>query len=405
MPTTVNTGERRPRVGIVGGGQLARMTADAAAGLDVDVAVLALPDDDATAGHVRDRTVVEALDAASLAAFASRCDVVTFDHEKVPPELVAELEAAGHVVRPGARPLRLGADKAHQRRVLAAHGLPVPAFAVVEEAATDRETVTRLGGFPLVAKQARGGYDGRGVRRVDGPEELDELLHTWLAVPGSAVVLEPALRLERELAVLVARRPGGEAVAYPVVETVQDDEARCREVLAPAPVRPELAAAAQDLALRVAEVAGAVGVLAVELFVVDGELLVNELATRPHNTGHLTIEACGTSQFTNHLLAVLDRPLGPTELRVPSAVMVNVVGSGDLDLDLDLGSADRAVATSVTDPRVHVHLYGKRARAGRKLGHVTALGTDQGRARRGATAVADHLRQRTLAETAREVAP
>ena len=392
MPTTVSSGDRRPLVGIVGGGQLARMTADAAAPLEVDVAVLALPGDDATAGHVRDRTVAADLDRSALTAFATRCDVVTFDHEKVAPELIADLEALGHVVRPGARALRLGSDKAHQRRVLAAHGLPVPPFVVVEDPRAARPAADRLGGFPLVAKQARGGYDGRGVRRVEGPDELDELLGPWLDVPGSAVVLEPALHLERELAVVVARRPGGDAVAYPVVETVQDDEARCREVVAPAPVPPTLAAAAQALAVEVGEVADAVGLLAVELFVVDGALLVNELAARPHNTGHLTIEACATSQFTNHLLAVLDRPLGPTALRAANAVMVNVVGAGDHDL----GAADRAVVTSAADAGVHVHLYGKRARVGRKLGHVTAVGRDLDATRRRAAAAAEHLRRRTL---------
>ena len=400
MPTTVRTGDRRPLVGIVGGGQLARMTADAAALLEVDVAVLALPGDDATVGHVRDRTVVAALDRSALTAFAARCDVMTFDHEKVPPELIADLEALGHVVRPGAEALRLGSDKAHQRRVLAGHGLPVPPFVVVEDPRAAGPAAARLGGFPLVAKQARGGYDGRGVRRVEGPDELDEVLDPWLDAPGAAAVLEPALDLERELAVIVARRPSGEAVAYPVVETVQDDEARCREVVAPAPVPAPLAAAAQALAVEVAEVADAVGLLAVELFVVDGELLVNELAARPHNTGHLTIEACATSQFTNHLLAVRDRPRGPTGLRAANAVMVNVVGAGDHDL----GAADRAVVTSAADAGVHVHLYGKRARVGRKLGHVTAVGRDLDATRRRAAAAAEHLRRRTLDSTVRGAA-
>ena len=307
----------RPRVGIVGGGQLARMTADAAVRLDVDVAVLALPDDDATAGHVRDRTVVETLDAASLSAFASRCDVVTFDHETVPHDVVCALEAAGVVVRPGSRALRLGADKGVQRTTLAAAGVPVPAFAVVEGLDGARAAAERLG-WPVVVKRATGGYDGRGVRRVDDPAGLADALTGWFDGPDARVVVEPALALQRELAVLVARRPGGEAVAYPVVETVQDDEARCAEVLAPAPVPARLAAQARELALRVAEVADAVGVLAVELFVVDGGLLVNELAARPHNTGHLTIDANATSQFTNHLLAVLDRPLGrPTSACPP----------------------------------------------------------------------------------------
>lgn len=389
----------RARVAVIGGGQLARMTADAAGPLGVDVSVLALPDDDATAGRVADRTVVTALDEAAVLAFAEGADVVTFDHEKVPDDVVRALERSGAVVRPGARALRLGADKAFQRTTLAEHGVPVPPFVVAHDPAGVAAAAATLGG-PVVVKRATGGYDGRGVRRVDDLGRLDDLLAGWFDGPDPRVVVEPALPLERELAVLVARRPGGEAAAYPVVETVQDDEARCAEVLVPAPVAPGLAAEARELALRVAEVADAVGVLAVELFVVDGALLVNELAARPHNTGHLTIDACATSQFTNHLLAVLDRPLGPTDLRVPVAVMANVVGAGDDDL----GAADRALVTGAADGRVHVHLYGKRSRVGRKLGHVTAVGRELAGTRRRAGAVADHLRRRTVASPARGAA-
>lgn len=397
------TGQRggpRPTVGIVGGGQLARMTYDAVGGLEVavEVAVLALPDDDATAGHVPDRTVVPALDRAAVAAFAERCDVVTFDHEKVPHEVVRALEGAGVVVRPGSRTLQLGADKAVQRTTLAAHGVAVPDFAVAETPAAAHAAAERLG-WPVVVKRATGGYDGRGVRRVAGAAQLDAVLTDWFDGSfdgaGARVVVEPALALERELAVLVARRPGGEAVAYPVVETVQDDEARCREVVAPAPVPEALAEAARALALWVAEVADAVGILAVELFVVDGTLLVNELAARPHNTGHLTIEACATSQFANHLRAVLDLPLGPTDLQPAAAVMANVVGAGDGELTPEV--ADDVAAGA--DGPLHVHLYGKRSRPGRKLGHVTAVGADLEAARRRALAAADALGHRTRPDT------
>lgn len=377
-------------VGIVGGGQLARMTADAAVELGVEVAVVAQPGDEAVHGRVRDVTVVETLEGEALEGLAHRCDVVTFDHEKVPLDHLARLEAEGHLVRPGVAALTLAVDKAAQRRRLAELGIPVPEFEVVDDVAAVRRFALRHG-WPVVAKAARGGYDGRGVAVVDGPAAVDEGVRPLLPGPGAQVVLEPCLAIERELAVLVARRADGEAVAYPVVETHQDDTAICREVWAPAPVSDELAAEATALALEIAHVIASTGILAVELFVVGGELLVNELAARPHNTGHLTIEATATSQFENHLRAVLDLPLGPTALGAPAAVMANVIADGTIDLD----AVDAQEVTDLASGPVHVHLYGKRSRSGRKVGHVTALAEDLPTARRRAVDAARRLEART----------
>lgn len=388
------TGPRTPvarrRVGIVGGGQLARMTYDAAVEVGVDVAVLAQPGDEAVQGWVPDVTVVDTLDRAALEALAARTEVVTFDHEKVPLDDLAGLEADGYVVRPGVDALTLAVDKAEQRRRLGALGFPVPEFEVVEDLSAVRRFALRHG-WPVVAKAARGGYDGRGVAVVDGPASVEDRVRPMLHGPGARVVLEPCLAIERELAVLVARRADGHAVAYPVVETHQDDTAICREVWAPAPVADSLAEAATRLALGIADAIGSTGILAVELFVVDGALVVNELAARPHNTGHLTIDASTTSQFANHLRAVLDLPLGPTGMRAPAAAMANVIADGTVGL----GEADAEQVGGGASGPVHVHLYGKQSRPGRKVGHVTALADDLPTARRSAVEAARLLEART----------
>ncbi|WP_083441333.1 5-(carboxyamino)imidazole ribonucleotide synthase [Nitriliruptor alkaliphilus] len=375
---TTSTSERTPTVGIVGGGQLALMTYQAALSLDVPVVVLAARADDPVARVATSVLIGDPGAAEALGALAERCDVVTFDHELVPPALLEELEAAGTVVRPSAATLRVAADKLAQRRALEAAGLPVPAFVEVTRAA-DLDAFGARHGWPLVLKAARGGYDGRGIWIIDAAVEAAPHLEA-----GLPLLVEPHLPLERELAVLVARRPGGASVAYPVVETVQVDGI-CHEVLAPAAVSADLAAEAQQLAIAIADLVDAVGILAVELFVVDGRLSVNELAPRPHNSGHLTIEGCATSQFENHLRAVLDLPLGATDLRAEAVAMVNVLPSG---------TALRPLAEALACDGSHVHLYGKQARPGRKVGHVTATGSDM-----------DEVRARARAATRRLVAP
>ena len=360
---------------MVGGGQLARMTHQAAISLGLSLRVLAESPRDGAALVSPDVEVGAPDDLAALLRFAKGCDVVTFDHEHVPGDLSRQLLDAGVVVRPGPDAMLFSQDKLAQRRRLTELGVPVPAFAPVGSV----DDVRRFGeehGWPVVLKAVRGGYDGRGVWMLaEPPTEL----------PGPEVYVEERVPLVHELAVQVARRPGGETRTWPAVETVQDDGI-CVEVVAPAPrISPALAGDAERLGLQLAGELDVVGLLAVELFEAPGGLVVNELALRPHNSGHWTIEGATTSQFEQHLRAVLDWPLGDTSPTAPVTVMVNVLGAVGTDLTRSLPAALDAV------PEAHVHLYGKAARPGRKLGHVTVCGTDvteaRDRARTAATAL------------------
>ncbi|MCC7366030.1 MAG: 5-(carboxyamino)imidazole ribonucleotide synthase [Dehalococcoidia bacterium] len=360
---------------MVGGGQLARMSSQAAIGLGLSLRVLSDRPEDSAALVAARTTTGPVDDLAALRAFAAECDVVTFDHELVPPAHLVALEAEGHVLRPGPRTQRFAQDKAHQRAVLGALGIPVPLNRLVgsvDELAMFGDEL----GWPVVLKAVTGGYDGRGVWVFDDPRNAAHLFAS-----GREFLVETFLPLDRELAVLVARRPDGESVVYPVVESVQVD-GMCREVIYPAPISSEVAEHARGLALNVAAAVDAVGVIACELFLVGEHVLLNEIAVRPHNSGHFTIEGCVTSQFENHIRAVLDWPLGVTTPTAPAAVMVNVVG-GSTGAD---PVANLSAALAV--PGAHIHLYGKEARPGRKLGHVTALGDDvtetRARARRAA---------------------
>ncbi len=376
-----------PVLGIVGGGQLARMLAEAATPLGVHVRVLAAPGDEGATEVIPDVQIGSPDDPEALRSFAASVDVITFDHENVDHGVLAEIEAAGTPVRPSVATLRF-ADKAHQRREFSAAGLPVPPFEVVDLA--DADALDRAERFAaehadaqgrIVAKASRGGYDGRGVWMLTA----DELPGFLDAYDGAPLVLEPRLPLDLEVAVLAARRPSGQVVTWPILETVQVD-GMCDEVLWPASLSPELAERAREVGRRVADVTGAVGVLAVELFVSDGELVVNEIAPRVHNSGHLTIEGSRTSQFEQHLRAVLDWPLGPTEPTAPSVVMANVVGGPEGD------PRDRQSVALAAEPGANIHLYGKSSRPGRKIGHVTVLGGDDLAAtRRSANLAADTL--------------
>lgn len=366
---------RPPVVGIVGGGQLARMLAEAASPLGVGLRVLAGESDEGAPEVVVDVVRGAPDDYEALIDFARTVDVITFDHENVNLGALAKIEADGiAAVRPNVATLSL-ADKAHQRRTFSASGLPVPPFEVIEVsddvdpthaiAATLEFLEVHGGGDGLiVAKASRGGYDGRGVWKLGG-EDIPEFIAHYRGAP---LVLEPLLQLDLEIAVLVARNPSGDIAVWPVVETVQVD-GMCDEVLLPAPIDQDLAGQAIQVGHSIAESVGSVGVFAVELFISNGELLINEVAPRVHNSGHLTIEGCVTSQFEQHLRAVLDWPLGPTDQVAPSVVMRNVVG-GAGDPRCNQASLFAEV------PQAHLHLYGKSPRPARKLGHVTVLGDD-----------------------------
>jgi 5-(carboxyamino)imidazole ribonucleotide synthase len=385
-----------PVVGMVGGGQLSRMTHQAAISLGLSLRVLADATHDSAALVANGVTVGEHTSLADLQAFAGSCEVVTFDHEHVPGDLIEALEQ-DHDVHPGSAALRHAQDKLVMRERLSALGVPVPPFTPVATA-RDVEGFGAHVGWPLVLKAATGGYDGKGVWVVRDVDEARDVL-----AGGVRLLAEQRVRLRRELAAVVARSPYGQAAAWPVVETVQSDGI-CVEVAAPAPALSEARALeAQALALRLADELGVVGVLAVELFELEdgaepSALLVNELAMRPHNSAHWTIEGARTSQFEQHLRAVLDYPLGATGLTAPWVVMANVLG-GDGDEGLD----ERLHLLFARDPALKVHLYGKTVKPGRKIGHVTALGGDLDDARRRARQGAHWLRTGTWpAEPAEE---
>jgi 5-(carboxyamino)imidazole ribonucleotide synthase len=362
-----------PVVGMVGGGQLARMTHQAAIALGQSLRVLAESADDGAALVAADVHIGTHTDLDALRAFAKGCDVVTFDHEHVPPGHIEALVADGYTVAPSAAALRYAQDKRAMRERLTELGVPVPRWG------SDVSALATEVGWPLVVKAVRGGYDGRGVWVV---RESDE-------VPDTEVIVEEQVPLRRELAALVARSPYGQVAAYPIVETVQRDGI-CVEVLAPAPgLDPELAVEAQQLAIRLATELGVVGLLAVELFETADGLLVNELAMRPHNSGHWTIEGARTSQFEQHLRAVLDYPLGDTGLIAPAVAMANVLGGEPGGMSID----ERLHHLFAADPAIRVHFYGKQVRPGRKIGHVTALGPDMGSVRARAVAAAKLLRE------------
>lgn len=356
-----------PVVGVVGGGQLARMMAAPAAALGVRLRLLATAPDESAAQVIPDVVLGHHTDLADLRRFAAGCDVVTFDHEHVPTAHLRALADDGVAVRPGPGALPHAQDKLEMRRALGAAGIPCPRWAAVSDAAS----LTEFGnvvGWPLILKTSRGGYDGKGVRTVASVADAADWL-SRVPVTGVPLLAEERVEFHGELAALVARSPHGQAVAYPVVETLQV-EGICREVVAPARIDPDLAVAAQDIALRIAGQLDVTGILAVELFRTASGVLVNELAMRPHNSGHWTIDGAVTSQFENHLRAVLDLPLGSPAATAPVAVMVNVLG-GDYP---DMYPAYRHVMAR--DPGLKVHLYGKDVRPGRKVGHVTVTGSD-----------------------------
>lgn len=380
-----------PVVGMVGGGQLARMTHQAAIALGQSLRVLAASPDDGAALVAADTVVGHHTDLEALRRFAKVCDVVTFDHEHVPPEHIRALAAEGVTVRPSADALHYAQDKRAMRERLATLGVAVPQWRAVSSVADVAEFSADLDGAPVVAKSTRGGYDGRGVWVLDSPADIEPLL-----VGGVGLIVERRIPLRRELAAIAVRSPWGQIAAYPVVETVQRDGI-CVEVLAPAPgLDPARAVEAQHLAARIATELDVVGVLAVELFEsVDGQLIVNELAMRPHNSGHWTIEGAGTSQFEQHLRAVLDYPLGDTGLTAPAIAMANVLGGPSQGAGAQMGIDERLHHLFADDPGVRVHLYGKQVRPGRKIGHVTVVGSDLSSVRERARRAAHWLSEGT----------
>jgi 5-(carboxyamino)imidazole ribonucleotide synthase len=370
-------------VGVIGGGQLARMMDEAATALGLRLRLLAEGPETSAATVVHDVTVGDYTDPAVVKAFAAGCDVITFDHEHVPTGLLHELEESGIAVRPGPEALVHAQDKVVMRDRLSAFGAPCPTYRVVPDAAALIAFGDEIG-WPVIAKTSRGGYDGKGVWRLDGPSEADRPFQG--VADGVAMIAEEFVDFRRELSALVARSPSGQAVAYPVSESVQRNGI-CVETTTPAPdLDDERTVEIQRLALSIAHELRVVGILAVELMErPDGGVVVNELAMRPHNTGHWSIDGAHTSQFENHLRAVVDLPLGDPAAREPVTVMVNVLGGSVADLSSAL------LHCFARDRRLRVQLYGKEVRPGRKVGHVTAYGRDLADVRQRARHAAGYL--------------
>lgn len=357
-----------PTIGILGGGQLARMTAYAALRLGMRVHILERTAG-SPAGSIAHKDVAGAPDDHDLLrSFAAECDVVTLESEFINEEHLAEIERAGYALYPGSACVGKIQDKLIQKRTLEDAGIPVARFRRVDTA-EDAAAFGEEFGYPFVLKSRRGGYDGYGNATVRSAEEI---------VPGWERITRGELRNElyceafvpfvKELAIMVARGRNGDVALYPVVETVQRNHI-CHTVTAPARVSAQVAGLAADYAQRAVQAIDGVGIFGVELFVTEGEdVLVNELAPRPHNSGHYTIEGCVTSQFENHIRAVMGWPLGSTALRAPGVAMVNILGREDA-----VGAVAN-YADLLRDPDVHLHIYGKeKSRAGRKMGHVTLL--------------------------------
>jgi 5-(carboxyamino)imidazole ribonucleotide synthase len=366
-------------VGIIGAGQLARMMAQAAIPLGLRLRLFAQSATDGAALIWPDVEIGSPDDPDAVAAFASACGIVTFDHELVPRASLDRLIQNNTTMRPGPSTLAFAQDKRWQRERFAQLGFPVPPFEVVKSV-QDVAAFAIDWGWPLALKTSYGGYDGRGVWRIENPIDTATLLAS-LSTNTRDIIVERWIPIEREIAVMVARSPSGQIATYPVVQTVQV-EGICREVGAPASLTNAQSSRAIDLASEIAKAIDLTGMMAVEFFVAGDDILINEIATRPHNSGHYTIEGCTTSQFEQHLRAVMDWPLGATDLRFDNVVTVNLLGGSNAQ------EPRMGLPEALAIEGVHVHLYGKGARPGRKLGHVTAVGSDlnevRGRASRAA---------------------
>lgn len=354
-------------VGVIGGGQLARMMIPAAINLGLDYRVLA--ESEGSSAKLAATTVGDYTHVQTVLDFAAGCDVITFDHEHVPAPVLEALLAAGVAVHPGPHALEFAQDKIRMRERLAELGVPVPGWTRALTSAHVDAFLTEWGGR-AVAKTPRGGYDGKGVRVITSVAEISD----WLGdlAEGQSILLEEFVEFRRELSQMIARRPSGETALWPVVESIQTDGV-CSEVIAPAPhSQGKIADMAGDIATTIAEGLDVTGVMAVELFeTTDDRILVNELAMRPHNSGHWSQDGCTTSQFEQHLRAVLDLPLGATGTLQHWTVMVNILGgpaSGEMTTPYAAAMAEH--------PTAKIHNYGKASRPGRKVGHVNVAGEE-----------------------------
>ncbi|MBE9226769.1 5-(carboxyamino)imidazole ribonucleotide synthase [Phormidium sp. LEGE 05292] len=365
------------RVGVIGGGQLAWMMADAAKALDIELIVQTPQATDPAAAIASETILAPIDDAAATALMAKKCDVITFENEFINLEALMSLQSQGTCFRPRLEVLAPLLDKYHQRCYLKDIGLPVPKFVALEGAAVTEERITRMTGilpvlqdwtqeFPVVLKARRHGYDGQGTFILKDQQSLEEILQKIGKTP---VLLEEYVPFSKELAVIAARSVEGEIVTYPVVETQQEDQV-CRRVLAPANIDRAVQLQVEAIAHTLLNSLQAIGLFGIELFLTtEGKILVNEIAPRTHNSGHFTIDASYTSQFEMHLRSVSGLPLGNPALKCDAAVMVNLLGYEHSHSDYQ---EKRQKLAQI--PNCHVLWYGKtESRPGRKLGHVTIL--------------------------------
>ncbi len=345
--------ERFPTVGIIGAGQLARMTVAPATALGINLLLFAQDKDD-SAAQIAPHVVGDFRDLSQLLEFAKKCDLVTFEHELVPLSVIKGLEAAGVKVFPTSHSFQYSQDKAAMRDKLASY--PSPKWRVIDDANEAFE-------FPIIAKRISGGYDGRGVWKVDNLDDLDDLLSEH-----PQLLIEELIEFDSEIAVMVARSEHGQATSWAPTQTVQSDGI-CTLTISPAPsISSTIAEQAQHLALTIADEISLIGVMAVEMFVKGDQLYINELAMRPHNSGHWTIEGSRTSQFEQHLRAILDLPLGDPTMTAPFAVMGNILGGEKSDMYRPY------LHLMARNPNLKFHQYKKEVRKGRKIGHVTVIG-------------------------------
>ncbi len=345
--------ERFPTVGIIGAGQLARMTVAPATALGINLLLFAQSSDD-SAAQIAPHIVGDYRDLSALQEFAAKCDVITFEHELVPLSVIKGLEASGVKVSPSSASFQYSQDKAAMRQKLSAY--PGPKWRVISDAGDSFD-------FPFIAKKISGGYDGRGVWKISNRAELEQVLKG-----NPQILIEELISFDCEIAVMVARSAHGQATTWAPTQTVQS-EGICTLTISPAPVISQVVAEkAQHLALSIANDISLIGVMAVELFVKGDELFINELAMRPHNSGHWTIDGSRTSQFEQHLRAILDLPLGDPAMTAGYAVMANILGGEKTDMYRPY------LHLMARNPQLKFHQYKKEVRKGRKIGHVTAVG-------------------------------
>ncbi len=355
-----------PRIGVIGGGQLARMMQPAAVNLGIELSVLVQSPNESAAQVIPNVMLGSHHEWSDVAKFASQCDVLTFDHEHVPLDFLVKLQESGIAVRPGPHALKFAQDKLEMRKKLSSIDIPCPTWQEIQSE-SDLQSFAQYVGYPLVLKTAKGGYDGKGVWVVDSELEAKNVFSEILTL-GGKVLAEQLVSFTRELSAQVARSPHGQCVAYPIVQSTQTNGI-CHEVISPCPdLAEDRAIYAQEIALRIAKELDVVGMLAVELFDTGSEILVNELAMRPHNSGHWSMDGALTSQFENHLRAILDWPLGSPANTSKVTVMVNLLGK-------DVGNLHSAFRhVMARDPELKIHLYGKEIKPGRKIGHVNVSG-------------------------------